>query len=124
MKLAVANVSSATGSTASAGGARMRLTLADAETGGAPATATAGVTPAVDLQLGLTARDLAALAGATPPEGPVVLRARLDVVDETAAGTAPQMRVRMQLAPTETDIQARRSSRAAMTAASATPSRC
>lgn len=105
MKLSVANVSSASGSTASAGGARMRITLADAATGGAPATATAGVTPAVDLQLGLTARDLAALAGATPPQGPVVLRARLDVVDETSAGTAPQMRVRMELAPTDTQVQ-------------------
>ena len=39
----------------------------------------------VDLQLGLTANDLAALARATPPEGPVVLSARVDVVDETAA---------------------------------------
>jgi hypothetical protein len=104
MKLSVANVSSASGSTASAGGARMRITLADAQTGGAPATATAGVTPAVDLQLGLTARDLAALAGATPPQGPVALRARLDVVDETSAGTAPQMRVRMELAPTDTVV--------------------
>ena len=34
-------------STASAGGARMRITLADAQTGGAPATATAGVATAV-----------------------------------------------------------------------------
>jgi hypothetical protein len=106
MKLSVANVASASGSTAAAGGARLRINLADAQTGGAPATASAGVTPAVDLQLGLTARDLNALAGATPPEGPVVLRARLDVVDETSSGTAPKMRVRMQLAPTETDIQA------------------
>jgi hypothetical protein len=106
MKLAVANVSSASGSSASAGGARMRITLADAQTGGAPATASAGVTPAVDLQLGLTARDLATLAGATPPEGPVVLRARLDVVDETTAGTAPQMRVRMELAGADADVEA------------------
>lgn len=103
MTLQVADVS-APASTGYASAARMQLTLADAQTGGAPATASAGLPPKVELQLGLSRSDVVALAASAPTDGPVALSTRVDVVDDAGTGTDPEMRVRMHLVPVDSAV--------------------